>query len=80
MGKLSRNPTAATAVRFAIPLLVACLAVALVACDSGDDGAASPVPQDSGELWLPHPSRSRSDSSPPLMHPVPRLIPLRRAR
>ena len=49
MGKLSRNPTAATAVRFAIPLLVACLAVALVACDSGDDEAASPVPQDSGD-------------------------------
>ena len=48
MGKLSKKPTAGMAVRFAIPLLVALTAVALVACDSGDDGAASPVPQDSG--------------------------------
>ena len=42
MGKLSRDPTAATAARFAVPLLVACLAVALVACDSGDDGGPHP--------------------------------------
>ena len=48
MGKLSKNPTATMAVRFAIQSLVALTAVALVACDSGDDGRASPVPQESG--------------------------------
>jgi hypothetical protein len=49
MGKLSKDPRAAMVVRIAISLLVALTAVALVACDSGDDGAASPVPQDSGD-------------------------------
>jgi hypothetical protein len=44
MGKVSKNLTAQIAVRFAIPLLVTLTAVALVACDSGGDGAASPVP------------------------------------
>ena len=33
MGKVSKNPTAEIAVRFAIPLLVALTAVALVACE-----------------------------------------------
>jgi hypothetical protein len=49
MAKASKDPTTAEAVRFAIPLLVALTAVALVACDSGDVGTASPVPQDSGD-------------------------------
>lgn len=44
MGKRSKYPTAAIAVRFAIPLLVALTAVSLVACDSGDDETASSVP------------------------------------
>jgi len=45
MGTVSTDPRAAMAARFAIPLLVALTAVSLVACDGGDDGAASPVPQ-----------------------------------
>ena len=48
MGKVSTDPRAGVAARFAIPLLVALMAVSLVACDSGDGGAASPAPQSSG--------------------------------
>ena len=48
MGKVSTDPRAGVAARFAIPLLVALTAVSLVACDSGDGGAASPAPQSSG--------------------------------
>lgn len=44
MGEGSKNPTAGIAVRVAIPLLVALTAVALVACEGGDDEAATPVP------------------------------------
>ena len=53
MGKASTDRRAARAARFAIPLLVALTAVSLVACDSGDDGAASPAAQSSGDAGAP---------------------------
>ena len=65
MGKGSKNPTTAKAVRFAISLLVGLTVVSLVACDPGGDEAASPVPAS------PVPASSVPASSVPLAQRFP---------